>query len=337
MAAVWFCCFLLSETRRLVSLRWAVVAMVLSYKHLYNIGEEKQLMKRGQVSYFIFVAILLLLVMVALLYVSSQGRIDVATQGASISVLPAIENFVQSCVNLVATKGIYHIAYQGGYINSQGDSRYGESGDGQFNQHYTYDTALPYAVDGDKLMLRPLLDVQTMLEHYVLVNLPGCLDFSNFEAQGLVVKQPDLNFALIGFDPANTRVDYAEDPVSVTADITSEFVTFDVVYPILVRSTQGEALLTRSVTRLDFRLGTLHAITASILSEAHEYNPYDLAQHCKKFGAKDGLINVYLDQGVYYQAHALSVVDAAPLAQGFTPLRFQVGVLNQNMTGVCKG
>jgi len=96
-------------------------------------------------------------------------------------------------------------------------------------------------------------------------------------------------------------------------------------------------MLTRAVAVLPFRLGRLHSIIGAVITEASKYNPYDLYQHCKKYGARDGMINVYLDENVAYQDHMLAVVDARPLEAGFTPLRFQVGILNINMTGVCTG
>src|SRR3989344_5863927 len=101
-------------------------------------------------TYFIVVAVALLLVMVGLLYLfSSQDQIQITTTGSPIPALPAIQNFVESCLDLVGTKAIYNLAYQGGYANPKGDESLGETGDRRRNHHYSGDAILPYAADRD--------------------------------------------------------------------------------------------------------------------------------------------------------------------------------------------
>lgn len=289
-------------------------------------------------TYFIIVAVALLLVMVGLLYVfSTQEKIQITTTGSPIPALPAIQNFVESCLDLVGTKAVYNLAYQGGYANPKGDDLLGETGDGRRNHHYIGDAILPYAADRDQVFLRPLRDMEEMLSRLMLVKLNSCLDFSAFERQGLKVEKPEIDFAVLGFDPSHMRVSYAAEPVSSRATIGEDSVLVEVTYPIRISSAQGQAIISKASTSIPLRLGLLHRITGAVLTDASRYNPYDLVQHCKKFGSRDGKINVYLDQNKYFLDHALSVVDAAPLSEGFAPLRFQVGILNINMTGVCTG
>src|SRR3989344_4541433 len=289
-------------------------------------------------TYFIIVAVALLLVMVGLLYIfSTQEKIQVTTSGSPIPALPAIQNFVESCLDVVGTKAIYNFAYQGGYTNPKGDESLGESGDGRREHHYSRDTILPYAANRDVLSLRPLSEIEQSLSRLVLVKLGSCLDFSAFERQGLKVEKPDIDFALLGFDNSRMRVPYSSEPVSSRATIGDEDVTLEVNYPIRISSAQGQAIITRAVRSIPLRLGLLHQITGAVLADASRYNPYDLVQHCKKFGARDGRVNIYLDRNPTFLDHALAVVDAAPLDSGFAPLRFQVGMLNINMTGVCTG
>src|SRR3989344_995119 len=97
-------------------------------------------MKKGQISIFIIIGIIVLIALGFVLYVSfvvKESQVEVVReQGFDAVQGDQLQLYLSTCLKDVVRKGIYAVALHGGYLNPVGAREWGEDGDGQPTKSY---------------------------------------------------------------------------------------------------------------------------------------------------------------------------------------------------------
>ncbi|PIN75800.1 hypothetical protein COV17_03585 [Candidatus Woesearchaeota archaeon CG10_big_fil_rev_8_21_14_0_10_36_11] len=133
--------------------------------------------KRGQVTVFIIVGIVLLLVVGLLFFQQGQDETETVLIDRELITVPyasSVQDFVQSCFEQVVELGVLQTGRQGGYWESPLDYSI-----------IFFDDSLPYYYADEKMMIISEVDAEKELERYIEETLPTCLqNFSHFEEEG---------------------------------------------------------------------------------------------------------------------------------------------------------
>ena len=298
-------------------------------------------MKKGQITIFIILGIILLLLVGISIYVFQRVSKERLESAKLVSLEPAtVTDYVSSCLRITARDGIYLLASQGGYINPLGDPKYGDQGDYQRLHYALEEGPIPYVVDGKQTRLRPLEDMTQALSRYVAVELKNCMNFSAFEEQGWTIQQPDIDWQSIGFNFNKATIPYSAETVQVatTARLDAGDVVVRATYPLHFNRDGQSFTVSQFSTTLPYRLALLQKIAASLTANiARNEKGYRLQEDCSKYAASDRLLNIYTTIAPYALDHAVRIVDAQPVKPGDVPLRFQFAVKNVNLAGECIG
>jgi pimeloyl-ACP methyl ester carboxylesterase len=193
-----------------------------------------RLQKRGQISLFVIVGLIIVLSVLLIGYMSSsvvKKRLEAeveTTAGLSVETLP-VKNYVESCLKKVAYEGLIRAGLKGGYINVP-DIIEAE------------DTSYWYF---DGVDIHPSLEeIRQRLEDYININLQGCTDFSVFEEQGYLITTENLS----------TEVNFGVNDLSIRVD-----------YPITVKREEFEQLISDFQVKFDVRFRKMYEIGEAIV------------------------------------------------------------------------
>ncbi|MFQ5620440.1 MAG: hypothetical protein ACE5FT_01195 [Candidatus Nanoarchaeia archaeon] len=268
-------------------------------------------MRRGQVTVFIIVAVIIILA-VFLSYQTTEQPITTPT-------IASPQQFIESCIGDVAERGLYKAASQGGYLHPSGAPEYEEPGDGfSHKEHYFFeDSILPYSIDGDKLFLRRTEDTENVVSKFIQQESENCYDLSAFEEQGYTFERSEiLPKVQLDIGPTSTTVK-AERPVKLLRE--------------------GEEIKLDAVTvTLPLRYGLLHDIAKQFAEKTVPGEKYILSNHCKEF-TPDKWINIYKTPNKFKMDYAVSIVDASTISKGKAPLKFNFAIKNIEVIGQCVG
>jgi hypothetical protein len=166
--------------------------------------------KRGQVTAFVVVGILLLIGSALIFLMYNKG----AQTEAEIELLEAeiVKAHVQNCIKEITVPGIFLMSYQGGRLYTDEDVT--QPGFDKKNFR-TIDRVFPYYIIEGKKFLPQMKEIEQSLATYIDENLYWCVDFLQFIEQGLVVEE---------ISSPKTKVNVARKEVVFTVD-----------YPIRVR------------------------------------------------------------------------------------------------------
>ena len=146
--------------------------------------------KRGQVTLFIIVGIVLVITFIGLFYLiesTNKERIDIEKEKViSKPEITSVKNYVQSCFERTSEDAITYVSYRGGYYNVPEPTV-----DNIFLR-------LPlYFDNGNKIF--PTKDIiSNEIGKYILDKLPGCFDdFKVFKDQNIVVEIDKMEIEVI--------------------------------------------------------------------------------------------------------------------------------------------
>ncbi len=300
-------------------------------------------MKRGQITVFIILGILILLGVGFAIYM--QGR----AEKLPLETAPrfdrmdsnTLQKYVEDCIAETTTSGVYIIAAQGGYVAPKGSELHGDAGDDLPMHYYVDEGVVPFVLYENDSTLRPLQDVRLALERYVAAELPKCLDFSEAQSWGYTVKQPQINWSAIDFDFSKAAVDYSTEKVGVTADLRPEGdLLVQVNWPLLFSGDESFSLSKFQVT-LPLRLALLHKIASRLTDQIGRADvanlQYNVGDHCEEYAPYDKSVNIYVLGNRFVEEALIVVVDGKPTSIGLAPLRFNIAVRNVKVDGVCLG
>lgn len=300
-------------------------------------------MKRGQITVFIILGVLLLLGVGFAIYMQGEReRLPLETAPRFDRMDPnVLQKYVEECLAETTTSGVYIIAAQGGYVAPKASEFHGDEGDGSPMHYYVDEGAVPFVLYNNDSTLRPLADVRRSLERYVAAELPRCLNFSEASAWGYKVEQPRVNWTAINFDFNKAVVNYSPEKVSVVADLRPEGdVLVRINWPLLFSGEESFALSKFEVT-LPLRIALLHRISSRLVEQIGKADlmnfVYKVDEHCEEYAPYDKSVNVYVKGNRFVEEALVTVVDGKPTTIGLAPLRFNIAVRNVKVEGVCLG
>lgn len=171
--------------------------------------------KRGQISIFILISLVILIAFSFIIYLNSSEKAEVEI--SKIVSIEPIELFVNLCLNEIAEKGVYVIGLQGGYYD--GDSLNEENPVVKI-PYYWYEQE-------DKMPSKEI--IQEELTEYVELNLLSCIDdFKSLKEQGYTFT--------VGEIEAESLI--SEEDVIVTINFPIEAISGNNVFNLNEFSTQ---------------------------------------------------------------------------------------------------
>jgi len=184
--------------------------------------------KRGQVTLFVIIAI----VIVAGAFLVLYTQTDILGQRAErIPEIAPIRAEIQNCLDQTAFDGITLAGLQGGYISLP-------------NLTFTTNfSEIPYSYYEGRSLLLTLGGIEKEVSAYVSLMLPKCVDFS---------KWPDY-----AITPSNA--------ISTTL-IKNNLVKVDVKWPVIIKKADSTYRLEKFSTSIPIRLGMIHNITRTIVT-----------------------------------------------------------------------
>lgn len=310
-----------------------------------NQHDKHSHMKKGQVTVFIILGILILFsIAIASYLYQRQTRTPTQIVGVPETLDPQlITDYVNSCIKKVAQEGVYKLAAQGGYFNPKGATQYGDEGDFLPVHYYFGPAVVPYAVNGTLVNFTPLSAITTKLSRYIAQELPSCLDFSTFEQRGYFVEQPNVDWESLNFSFSSYSLNYTTAKPSFTAlpRLETNDIAIAVTYPMRFASQEASFNLNEFFVALPIRLALLHKVANQVAiktaQESRFNRPFLIAQACQDLAATDGKINIYTVPSPFTKEVFVQVIDSAPIAQGLAPLKYQFAIRNAVALGECAG
>jgi hypothetical protein len=149
---------------------------------------NRSMKKKGQVTVFIIVGIVLLLIVGLIFFQKGQDTtksVFINKDLVSIPYSSSVQNFVQSCFEQVTELGVIRTGHQGGYWESPLDYSI-----------LFFDDTLPYYYADETSMVISEENAEHELENYIKERLPECVqDFSIYEDEGyeIIASSIDVN------------------------------------------------------------------------------------------------------------------------------------------------
>lgn len=245
------------------------------------------MLKRGQVTIFLIVGIIILGLFSGVFYLVStlqQKDLLVSEETATdaLGVKPRITSFVESCIREVATPGIYLLGIQGGIINLEDPTKSLITENGIINYGY---------LNGENLLSAEKMEAQ--LNVYIEEELPLCLDnFSSFS--------PEINIEVGEFKPE--------------IKVYDNEIVINLNYEISAVKGNEEIKIDAFSESIPVHLGEIIIETEKIITN-HKNNPTLL--NLKPAEDIDYFISVFpysSDTWIYSISDESSVIDGAPFA-----------------------
>lgn len=221
-------------------------------------------MKRGQVSLYVIIGILILLITGSILYLKSYTFQSLfQKQAQEIASLPPqvqeIQHFVESCIQQVGTDSVYYTGQFGGYFEPPPNSFQG---------------LIPYYFNANKNFVPPITTLERALSRFVDENVQACTkNFTTFTQFTIRQQKPKTN-----------------------AIISADKIVYTVHYPLEIKKENSLFHLTDFTNvAVPMRIGTMHNISAALIAKTAE-NPTGLCITC--------LINLGIDHDIKTQAHS---------------------------------
>lgn len=205
--------------------------------------------KRGQVSLFAIVGVIILALVILFLFIRNQVYLGGANLENLEKEFPQIQEHVQGCLKEAGDKYIPLIGKQGGYLSAN---------PGTFRQYGGVNiNYLCYNIEGKPECrnrgLR-LSDIKTSLEKAMAVDVNKCTNVEQFKKIGLDVSKGEVSL----------NVDIGEDKVLIEAKL-----------PIKISKGDVEAKRDTFSTELDYPLGRLYNSVKDIVDSEALYGNID--------------------------------------------------------------
>ena len=204
--------------------------------------------KRGQVTVFIIVGILILLVVGAVFILKPlliTGEIKAAKAQQENLLGATVQNYIQSCLEKTGKEALIFIGQQGGY----------------YKLPSLHNTVLlqPYYFYEDESHLLSKEELENQLSLYIDNELSFCIrNFVVFEEQGYDIQQEE---------------------VGTTTELGKEKVIFNVKFPVVVQKGEISKTIATFTTEVSSRLGTIYGLTEKFISKQAE-DPNSICLSC---------------------------------------------------------
>ncbi len=165
--------------------------------------------KRGQITIFIIIGILILGAVAGSIYLVknfSQDALEAEDKKEVGSETASIKLFVENCIKKTIEEGIHHIGLRGGYYEI-------------INTDYITKTEnklikIPFYLDQGKVNSPTKTEIEQELSKYIEKNLLSCTNFKSFEKQGYVIEKGNISANTILDKKINVDVKF---PLKITS------------------------------------------------------------------------------------------------------------------------
>lgn len=193
-------------------------------------------MKRGQVTLFIVLGIVLLLVFLSIYLITSQYKQERSREDTSRSVklvedMKPVESYANDCILRATALGLVLNGYHGGYTNTSPYAFYNESGTvattGGGFVNDSNNLSVPYYIENKNMRRPTLAQLEKKLERFVEVKFDMCMEnISTFEDIGLEIELPEVDFETAGWHESNLS--------KINITIGNKSVFTKIYYPIKI-------------------------------------------------------------------------------------------------------
>lgn len=305
--------------------------------------------KRGQITIFILMVIVILIALFFVFYARSSviktksAPAIEKTSKSEFEIVP-IKTYIESCLKKSAEKAFFdRIGLQGGYISPSGYelSKYYDKGasevyTGTGDALANYDNyEVPFYLDGTQASILPKEQVEKKSAKYIFVEFLECTNFTTFNEIGFDIKAQDTNNIL-----SYLKSDFGNSVFTVKVNINKNDVSVKLTYPITIKKEGFKAEISDFLVTLPIAIGDIYDNSNKLINNIKENgqipNQYDITKDCQLYNVND-LTNIYYrplskDSGV------IQFVDFSTYYHNYIQsFIFQFAVKNVNVTGACVG
>lgn len=251
--------------------------------------QRKQLNKKAQISWFIVIGIILLIIVGLFYWYTTQVKpTELETQAE----VKQISLHIKQCIARTTPLGTLLMGHQGGYI-SFNEFKEGET------IFLTPERAFPYYYENGRKTMPTKEVMEQQIASYVEQSIETCLDFIAFEEQGWDIEIPP------------------EEDIKAQAKIKQDSILIELNYPLLVKKGDKTTLLAPTSAEVIVRLGTIIDIADEIINTHHSNR---LGANLPTLAELNELHNVtitvipYDDEKIIYSIYDReTLIDNAPL------------------------
>ncbi len=296
--------------------------------------------KRGQVTLFIILGLIVVIIFAIYLYTSGLNSKRVLSSKAQNLRSNAVKDYAESCIKIAAEDALFNkIGLHGGYLNPDGDATYGETG--AINPSAVFQgEKVPYYLEGTNSgniktynKFVPSMDtIKKKIENYVIVEFEKCFKANTFGDIGINITKPEIDYKAINFD-------FSKTDVRIDVGINQNDVSISLDYPIVVREREIETELESFSVILPIRLKSLFDSSAIMVENIKNKQPdtYDISLDCSSYD-KNGLTNIYLKSSDDGSGKIVQLVDFSTYNSNYVnSYIFQFAVKNVNIQSDCVG
>ena len=230
--------------------------------------------KRGQVTLFIILGLVIIAVFGILVYYrnASLEQLDVIKERKSSIQEEAITNYVESCLKTVSDEAVWRIGYFGGYTGYDENYVYYE----EFNGDLFHGYKVPYYLDSYRSVFPSLEEIKSNLFDFIVLRLDSCLNFNEFEEIGYTIEKPD------------------SEEILNKIRINLESVDVKIVYPLTIKKDDSVVKIENFRVEVPLRFGVLYESAVTLVNSIRNYPlGYHIEEGCDMYD-KNGLTAVYL-------------------------------------------
>jgi hypothetical protein len=188
--------------------------------------------KKAQVTLFIMVGIIILLLTLLMILALKPKKIELKHHVEKPIELQPLKSYVESCIKDIAIPGIYLLGVQGGYIYPPN------------NALETDYTIVGYGYYEGANTLPSIQEMQTQISRYIDNALPLCTNFSIFKEFGVKAGK------------VNTKTTILENEI-----------TIEVYYPLTTVQEHASGKIDTFLLTLPVRLGHIHKVANEIVNK----------------------------------------------------------------------
>ncbi|MDO8642026.1 MAG: Ig domain-containing protein [Candidatus Woesearchaeota archaeon] len=243
--------------------------------------------KKGQISLFIILGIILLII-ASLWFYYQRVSVQKPTAVEAPTDIKAVQEYVEQCIKKITPPGVYLLAYQGGRMYTDKDFQQDDFTEKNF---LTFERAFPYYLLNGKKVMPSRSDIEKELGAYVAENLPLCVDFSGFAQQGMAIAEGDVTAkTTIARDRVIVDVTYpleiiVKDKVSTLSKFSAEVPSR--AFDLLAAAEKMLGIITKNPERANLpafaQLNSQYTVMISLLPFDKETMVYSMYDDDEKF------------------------------------------------------
>jgi hypothetical protein len=281
--------------------------------------------KRGQITIFLVLAIVIILTLEMLYYINSLDKPDIGKNIMKKSKANVVKNYAESCLGMVGKDALFKLGLQGGYIDLTNPTQPTTSFSGNKVPIYLEKGS---AADEEPVyneFYPDLNKISEQLSNYIIVEFENCLNTNVFENMGINIKKPDIDYQ-----------DLSKTNVNIDIGINKEDVSIKLAYPLDITAGETRTKLDSFQVNLPIRLRALYESAILMVKNIEaQSDTYNVAQDCNTYD-KNSLTNVYLKNSIDPEARIVQFTDSSTNEKKyFKPYIFQFAVKKISIKGEC--